>query len=113
LKRHEHNILSLINGVADAASDPEVKKHYREKGEKFANASRKQKENIARDIAKGLRIILIAPLALIAVAGGILYGTGMIVKGVGNVLTLGMASKGQLRFMSKLKEEPKDDWDSD
>jgi len=115
LKKLEEKVTVLMNAVADASTDPNVARHYKEKAEKFSKAHAEDKENIAMDVAKGLGMILAAPFVLAAagvfVAGTVVYGVGTLVQGIGNVLTFGGVGKG-LRWWNDRKKS-KDEWDTD
>ena len=110
LKEQEENILKLMHGVAEAASDPSVKQHYHEKAEKFAKANRREKENIAKDVGKGLVTLLTAPFAIagatLVVVGNVLYGVGGILKGMGNAMGTGFLDSW------KMTKNVNEDWDS-
>ncbi|KAJ7058750.1 hypothetical protein C8F01DRAFT_1147103 [Mycena amicta] len=57
------------------------------KADELEKAPDGEKEHILMDIGKGLGLIIALPFIL---AGGILYGVGLFVKGVGNILTGGI-----------------------
>ncbi|KAF9075018.1 hypothetical protein BDP27DRAFT_1316345 [Rhodocollybia butyracea] len=87
MKRNQENVLRLMSEVADAAPDPKVKAHYKDKATKFLKASStKEKDRVLHEIGKGLIIILSAPFAIAAAAlyttAGILQGTGHLLKEV-------------------------------
>ncbi|KAF9075019.1 hypothetical protein BDP27DRAFT_1359215 [Rhodocollybia butyracea] len=84
MKRNQGNVFRLMNEVADAAPDPEVKAHYRDKATKFSKASSmNEKDRILQDIGRGLIIMISAPFAIAAAA---LFVSGTLIQGVGRLL---------------------------
>ncbi|KAJ6480396.1 hypothetical protein C8R45DRAFT_905950 [Mycena sanguinolenta] len=86
LKKLAKEIETIMRDLADGHNDPAVQAEWTRKADEFSKASDVGKENMLLDIGKGLGIIIASPFIL---AGGVLYGAGLFVKGLGNLLTGG------------------------
>ncbi|KAJ6480405.1 hypothetical protein C8R45DRAFT_905963 [Mycena sanguinolenta] len=85
-KKLAKGIEALMRALADSHNDPAVQAEWTSKADEFSKASDARKDNMLWDIGKGLGIVIASPFML---AGGILYGTGLFMKGMGNLLTAG------------------------
>ncbi|KAF7378156.1 MFS general substrate transporter [Mycena sanguinolenta] len=86
MKKLAKEIEEIMRKLADSHSDSAEQAEWTRRANEFSKASDAGKENMLLDIGKGLGIIIAAPFIL---AGGVLYGTGLFVKGLGNLLTGG------------------------
>ncbi|GAB1527075.1 hypothetical protein RhiTH_010250 [Rhizoctonia solani] len=97
LARIEERIVAAMRSVGDAYPEGETRRNWYRQADAFFNANDEEREHILLPIAKGLGILIAAPLALafgiaggaIFAAGSILYGAGKVVAGVGSLLTGG------------------------
>ncbi|EUC59864.1 transmembrane protein, putative, partial [Rhizoctonia solani AG-3 Rhs1AP] len=95
--RIEARIAQTMRRVGDAYPNEETRQHWYRQAENFEKATPEQREHILMPIAKGLGILIAAPLALafgivggaVFAAGSILYGAGKVVMGLGTLLTGG------------------------
>ncbi|KAF7368664.1 Telomerase Cajal body protein 1 [Mycena venus] len=85
-KRLAREIEEDTREIAACHSDPAERAEWMKKADKFANAWDTDKEYMLLDIGKGLGLIVASPFML---AGGVLYGVGLLTKGLGNLLTGG------------------------
>ncbi|KAJ7836979.1 hypothetical protein B0H13DRAFT_184783 [Mycena leptocephala] len=76
-----------MRGLAESASDPEVRAKWTKNADEFDSASESDKDNMLMNIGKGLGLIIASPFLL---AGGVLYGVGLFTKGLGDLLTGGL-----------------------
>src|ERR1700761_454764 len=79
-------ILRLMAGLAEIHPDRVKRERYDAKTKEFEEASDAQKENVLLDIGKGLGMIVVSPFLL---TGGVLYGVGLFLRGLGNAFTGG------------------------
>ncbi|KAJ7649574.1 hypothetical protein DFH06DRAFT_555452 [Mycena polygramma] len=89
VKRLEGGIWAATRALAEGAKDPKIRAEWEKKADNFKTAADGEKENVLMDIAKGLGLIVASPFIL---AGGVLYGVGLVTKGLGDLLTGGKAS---------------------
>ncbi|KAJ6531673.1 hypothetical protein DFH09DRAFT_1326430 [Mycena vulgaris] len=92
---HEETVkrrMREIPGLGEGHSDPEVHAEWIRKAEAFETASEEDKQNMLLDIGKGLGIIIVSPFLL---AGGVLYGVGLFIIGLGDLTggTIGRLGK--------------------
>ncbi|CAE7101831.1 unnamed protein product [Rhizoctonia solani] len=93
----EERIAQTMRRVGDAYPNEETRQHWYRQAENLERATPEQREHILMPIAKGLGILIAAPLALafgivggvVFAAGSILYGAGKVVVGLGTLLTGG------------------------
>ncbi|KAH7332991.1 hypothetical protein B0J17DRAFT_677140 [Rhizoctonia solani] len=93
----EERITLAMRRVGDEYPEGEIRGGWYSKAEAFFKAKGDEKDHILMPIAKGLGLLIAAPLALaggivvgvVATAGTVLYGVGKVVQGVGSVLTGG------------------------
>ncbi|KAG8697851.1 hypothetical protein FRC11_014807, partial [Ceratobasidium sp. 423] len=93
--RIEEDIAPAMRRVGDSYHNEETRANWYRQAEDLENANPEQREHILMPIAKGLGILIAAPLALafgivggvIFTAGSILYGAGKLVQGLGTLLT--------------------------
>ncbi|KAJ7751877.1 hypothetical protein DFH07DRAFT_825742 [Mycena maculata] len=90
IKSLEREIGELMRRLAQGHSDPAVRAEWARRADEFDKVSEVDKQNILLDIGKGLGIIVASPFIL---AGGVLYGAGLLTQGLGNLLTGGMMGK--------------------
>ncbi|CAE6441603.1 unnamed protein product [Rhizoctonia solani] len=96
--RIDSHIAQAMRQVGDTYPNEETREHWYRQARDLENANEEEREHILMPIAKGLGILIAAPLALAFVivggavftAGSILYGVGKVVIGVGSLLTGGM-----------------------
>lgn len=91
MNKHQSDVLGLMNNVANAAPDPQLREYYLAKAANFLKASTaKEKDRILHDIGKAVLVILSVPLAVAAAAlhvtGGILHVAGSILTGTGDIV---------------------------
>ncbi|KAF7306214.1 MFS general substrate transporter [Mycena indigotica] len=89
-KQLQKEIIKLMRQLADTHPEPCERKRWEEQADNLDNATEEEREHILLDIGKGLGLILVLPFLF---AGGVLYGVGLFVKGVGNLLTGGAIKK--------------------
>ncbi|KAJ1300165.1 hypothetical protein OPQ81_011917 [Rhizoctonia solani] len=93
----EERTAEAMRRVADAYGG-EAGGNWNRQAEILMNANPEERENILMPIAKGLGLLIAAPLALAGVivvgavgaVGGVLYGVGKVLQGLGGLLTAGM-----------------------
>ncbi|CEL54205.1 hypothetical protein RSOLAG1IB_11603 [Rhizoctonia solani AG-1 IB] len=104
--RRDQDQVALIDGeiaqamrlVGDVYEDENTREHWYGQARNLENANAEEREHILMPIAKGLGLLIAAPLALafgivggaVFTAGAILYGVGRVVGGVGSLLTAGI-----------------------
>ncbi|KAJ7159558.1 hypothetical protein C8R46DRAFT_1108595 [Mycena filopes] len=86
MKRLATDIEASMRAMADTHPDPAVKAEWTTKADDFGKAPDDAKDNMLLDIGKGLALIVASPFML---AGGVLYGVGLLTKGLGNLFTGG------------------------
>ncbi|KAH7332990.1 hypothetical protein B0J17DRAFT_631977 [Rhizoctonia solani] len=94
----EGQIAPAMRRIGDAYPQQDTRDHWYQQAERLENATPEEKEHILMSIAKGLGLLIAAPLALafgivggaVFAAGSILYGVGKVVVGLGSLLTGGM-----------------------
>ncbi|KAJ6594823.1 hypothetical protein B0H19DRAFT_1366589 [Mycena capillaripes] len=86
VKKLEHELWQDMHSLAASHSDPAVRTEWKKKAEDFRRAAEAGEESMVMDIAKGLGLIVAAPFLL---AGTVLYGVGLLTKGLGNLFTGG------------------------
>lgn len=97
LAQIDRQIPPAMRSIGDAYPDQERRTHWYRKADEYEKANPEEKEHILMPIAKGLGLLIAAPLALAAgivggtlfAAGTILYGAGKVVQGLGGLLTGG------------------------
>ncbi|KAJ7223285.1 hypothetical protein GGX14DRAFT_427300 [Mycena pura] len=94
VKRLRRTILRLMAALAEIHPDPVERGRYDARTKEFEKASDARKENILLDIGKGLGLVIVSPFLL---TGGILYGLGLFLRGLGNTFTGGALG----RFMAR------------
>ncbi|KAK7061273.1 6PF2K domain-containing protein [Favolaschia claudopus] len=77
-------IIESMRDLAASHSDPAVQGYWTRRADEFEKAPEANKRGILMDIARGLALLIAAP---IAIAGAILVGTGIVIKAGGNFLT--------------------------
>ncbi|KDN44226.1 hypothetical protein RSAG8_05699, partial [Rhizoctonia solani AG-8 WAC10335] len=93
----EERIALAMRGVGDAYPAGDARANWHRQAEQFRNANGEEREHILMPIAKGLGLLIAAPLALAGVivvgalgaVGAVLYGAGKVVQGLGSLLTGG------------------------
>ncbi|KAF7331272.1 MFS general substrate transporter [Mycena kentingensis (nom. inval.)] len=83
-------IVGYMRKIAAISPDAKERAEYAARADQLEKAQGEEKDHILKDIGVGLGLILLMPFIA---AGGILYGVGSLVKGIGNLLT-GGALKG-------------------
>lgn len=86
----EADIVASMRDLAASHDDPQVQGYWNRRADEFEKAPDSDKKALLMDIARGLAILIAAPLAI---AGALLMGTGMLLKASGNFLTGGKAGK--------------------
>ncbi|KAF7336384.1 MFS general substrate transporter [Mycena venus] len=89
-KRLLRNIPQQMRLLGLSQSDPQVCEDWMKKADEFEAASPKRKHNMLLDIAKGLGLMIVSPFLFV---GGFIYGYGMMMKGIGNLLSGGTMSR--------------------
>ncbi|KAJ7223306.1 hypothetical protein GGX14DRAFT_694368 [Mycena pura] len=79
-------IFRLMAALAEIHPDRVKRERYNARTKEFEEASDAQKENVLLDIGKGLGMIVVSPFLL---TGGVLYGVGLFLRGLGNAFTGG------------------------
>ncbi|KAF8161656.1 hypothetical protein B0H34DRAFT_388705 [Crassisporium funariophilum] len=95
------DVSSAMENVANAHEDPKVKREWKENARKFRERP-DERESILEEIGRGLLILLTTPFAL---AGAIIYSTGVMLGGVASILK-GLGSLGKYAFEASQKRRP-------
>ncbi|CAE6422098.1 unnamed protein product [Rhizoctonia solani] len=93
----EERITLAMRRVGDEYPEGDTRGNWYRQAEAFWNAKGDEKEHVLMPIAKGLGLLIAAPIALaggivvgaVATVGTVLVGVGKVVQGVGSVLTGG------------------------
>ena len=87
------DIINTMLKLASLHSDPLVRNEITDHAKRLENANDQERENMFKDLVKGIGLITATPFALagaaVFAAGAIIYGSGKIIIGIGQVLTLG------------------------
>ncbi|KAI3622745.1 hypothetical protein WG66_015805 [Moniliophthora roreri] len=93
IKEQEANIYRKLMDVGNSATDSRVREHYHRTAAFFMKAAPEKKGGIVNDVSRGIIMILAAPSALLVAslvaAGEIVVGTGLLIKGIGKILSGG------------------------
>ncbi|KAH7881145.1 uncharacterized protein C8R40DRAFT_1164558 [Lentinula edodes] len=127
IEMHEQKVIQALKETAESSPNPKVKEYYKEKALEFMKVGRTAKKVLTNDIIKGALFILASPVALLSSVvvkfhflltitpshcanvswkvstGGLVYGLGSVVKGVGDLMS-GMTFSGTVLGS---KDEPK------
>ncbi|KAF8878440.1 hypothetical protein BD779DRAFT_1421917, partial [Infundibulicybe gibba] len=83
-------VAEAMRDVGNQHTDEETRNRWYKRAEDFYRASTTERDGILKEIGRGLFILVAAPVALAAVAvftaGGMLYGIGTALKGLGMVM---------------------------
>jgi hypothetical protein len=104
VRQVERQIPAAMRRIGDAyllSANTETYQNWYRQAEEFERANPEEREHILMPIAKGLGLLIAAPLALafgivggaVFTAGSILYGVGKVVQGLGSLFTGGLFDK--------------------
>lgn len=86
-------VVKKMRNLGATHTDPEIKKEWDNKADRFAKAGKAERGIMSNDIIQGLILLLATPFllagAVVFAAGSIIYGAGSIVRGLGNLMTFG------------------------
>lgn len=90
------NVVAAMRVIGDSHPDPAVTRRWHERANDFAHAGEGRRCGMLQDIGKGLLILVATPVAVagvaVASAGGIIYGTGLFLRGLGSLMMCGLMS---------------------
>ena len=95
--QHSERIPRLMLKAAEVHPDPTVKEKFKKDAEEWAKSDSIVKDMLSHPLIQGLGIIVGIPLALaggaVFAGGALVYGTGKLLVGLGDVLTFGQFRK--------------------
>ncbi|KZT02186.1 uncharacterized protein LAESUDRAFT_625977, partial [Laetiporus sulphureus 93-53] len=77
------HIPTLLRAAGDQHPDPQVQADLYERARRFAEASQEERDAMVHPFLQGLGLLVATPFLL---AGGVLFGVGKLVQGVGSLL---------------------------
>ncbi|KAG8697852.1 hypothetical protein FRC11_014808, partial [Ceratobasidium sp. 423] len=94
----EKDIPPAMRGVGDIYHNEKTQEEWYRRAKNFENTGPEEREDMLISIAKGLGLLIAAPLALafgivggvVFTAGSMLYGVGRLAQGLGALLTGGL-----------------------
>ncbi|CAL1712113.1 unnamed protein product [Somion occarium] len=92
-EQHSREVISLMRRAAEVHPEPKTREKFRHNADTWEKGDTRTRKRMIHPLLQGLGIILIAPLALAGVgifaAGAVVYGSGKLLVGLGDVITLG------------------------
>lgn len=86
-------VVKKMRNVAATHTDPGIKKEWNDKADDFEQTSKIQRAILSSQIARGLVLMIGAPVvlagAVVFIGGGALYGVGSVFKELGSLMTCG------------------------